>query len=67
MMDIQYDPYSRNYVVRMEVSPEMADRLAKDPEARKALSEALQSAVLDALPSRQAVKEVMDPTKVQIR
>ena len=67
MMDIQYDPYSRNYVVRLEVSPEMADQLAKDPEARKVLSDALQTVVLAAFPSGDVVKEVMDPTKVQTR
>ena len=73
MIDLKFDPYKRNYVVTTEVSPELADRLQKDPEARKALADALQSAILTAFsptgPIRRedAVKGVMDPSKVELR
>ena len=73
MIDLQFDPYKRNYVITTEVSPELAERLEKDPEARKALADAIQSAVHAAFsvtkPVRRedVVKGVMDPSKVEIR
>lgn len=73
MIDLQFDPYKRNYVITTEVSPELAERLEKDPEARKVLADALQSAIHAAFsvtrPIRRedVVKGVMDPSKVETR
>ena len=73
MIDLQFDPYKCNYVITMEVSPELAERLEKDPDARKTLAEALQSSILTAFkvtrPVRRedVVKGMMDPSKVERR
>lgn len=48
MIDLQFDPYKRNYVITMEVSPELAATLENDPDARKVLADTLQSAILAA-------------------
>jgi hypothetical protein len=48
MIDLQFDPYKRNYVITMEVSPELAATLENDPEAMKALMDSMQSAILAA-------------------
>ena len=48
MIDLQFDPYKRNYVITMEVSPELAANLENDPEAMKALVDSMQSAILSA-------------------
>ena len=48
MIDLHFDPYNRNYVITMEVSPELAAALENDPEARKVLSDTLQSTILAA-------------------
>lgn len=66
-IDMQYDPYKGNYVITMEVSQEMAKKLEENPEAKKAFADTVQSTILAAFPSRDAFKEVMDPTKVETR
>ena len=77
--DIQFDPYNRNYVVTTdvcvttEVSPELAETLMKNPEEKKTLAKEIHDAILAVFRHTQvihredAVQEVMDPTKVQIR
>ena len=48
MIDMHFDPYNRNYVITMEVSPELAAKLEDDPEAMKAFSDFVQSNILAA-------------------
>ena len=74
IIDFQVDPYKKgNYVIKTEVSAEMAALLEKDPEAKKAFADALSSCILAAFSSTRpvsredTVKEVMDPSIVQTR
>lgn len=73
IVDLQFDPYKRNYVITAEVSPELAERLENDPEAKKVFADSMQSAIHAALsvtrPIRRedVVKGVMDPSKVETR
>ena len=55
MIDLHFDPYNRNYVITMEVSPELAAALENDPEARKVLADTLQSTILPPPAVRPAV------------
>lgn len=55
-MDIQYDPYSRNYVITTEVSPELAERLENDPEAMKAIVDSIKSAIFAAFSHTRPVR-----------
>ncbi len=54
--DLQFDPYKRNYVVTTEVSPELAERLMENPEERKVLADAIQSAILAAFTHARVVQ-----------
>ena len=56
MIDLQFDPYKRNYVITMEVSPELAATLENDPEAMKALVDSMQSAILAAFSHTRPVR-----------
>ena len=56
MIDLQFDPYKRNYVITIEVSPELAATLEKDPEAMKAFADAVQSNILAALSHTRPVR-----------
>ena len=56
-----------DYTATVKVSQEMMDKLQKDPEAQKVLVDELKAAIMACFPREDAVQEVMDPTKVQIR
>jgi hypothetical protein len=45
----------------------MMEKLQKDPEAQKVLVDELKAAIMARFRREDAVQEVMDPTKVQIR
>ena len=56
-----------DYTVTVKVSQEMMEKLQKDPEAQKVLVDELKDAIMARFRREDAVQEVMDPTKVQIR
>lgn len=56
-----------DYTVTVRVSQEMMEKLQKDPEAQKVLVDELKAAIMARFRREDAVQEVMDPTKVQIR
>lgn len=56
-----------DYTITVKVSQEMMEKLQKDPEAQKVLVDELKAAIMARFRREDAVQEVMDPTKVQIR
>ena len=56
-----------DYTITVKVNQEMMEKLQKDPEAQKVLVDELKAAIMARFRREDAVQEVMDPTKVQIR
>ena len=56
-----------DYTITVRVSQEMMVKLQKDPDAQKVLVDELKAAIMARFRREDAVQEVMDPTKVQIR
>ena len=56
-----------DYNITVKVSQEMMEKLQKDPEVQKVFVDELKAAIMARFRREDAVQEVMDPTKVQIR